>query len=274
MDELVVDDSVRALDPGLREAVSQIWLGRAQGESSTSVVFERVAQAARELGATAEVVRLTARAARDEVRHARLCHRLAELYAGRGLVQAQAAPIDSVRFGDAPPDLNRHLLLIYQSCINEGIAAAYLQENLRLVRASAARTVIHQLLRDDLMHARIGWAHLASPVISADLRRHVGAALPTLVGVAREAWLTAGVSADLDCPEHGCLGRLRHPDIVNAAIEEMILPGFAYLGIAFDAEACQVRNSPCVPRCVAAVREGRETCEVPTDERVGELPDV
>jgi hypothetical protein len=229
----LVDDSVQVLAPREREAVGAIWLGRAQGELSTAGVFEHVAQAARELGATGEVLSLTERAVQDEVRHARLCHGLAELYAGRTLSQSSAPAIRAVQFGDAPPDVNRHLMLIYQSCINEGIAAAYLQENLRLVRASAAHAVIHRLLCDDLVHARIGWAHLASSVVTDPVRRHIAAALPTLLRLARAAWTSHETDLDLDCPEHGCLGRFRRPAIVDAAIQELVVPGFASVGIAY-----------------------------------------
>ena len=221
------DDSVGSLSSAQREAVSEIWLGRAQGELSTAAVFEQVAEAARELAAAPVVLSLVARACRDEVRHAQFCHELAELYAGRCLPCPNAAVFETPRFGQAPPEVNRHLLLVYQSCLNEGIAVAYLQENHRLVHAAAARQVIHELLCDDLLHARIGWAHLASPTLSAAARRHIAAALPTLLRLAREAWLGLGVGPDLDCPEHGCLGRSRHPAIVNAAIEELILPGLA-----------------------------------------------
>jgi hypothetical protein len=214
------------------EAVSAVWRDRAKGELSTAAVFAKLVAVGRGLGLASEVLSMLASASTDELRHARRCHELAELYAGRSLEPPVAPPFDAPRFGEAPAHINGHLLLIYQSCLNEGIATVYLQENLRLVRAKAAHELIHELLRDDLVHARIGWAHLASPVLSVEVRRHVAAALPTLLGLVRVAWLQPSAASDFDCPEHGCLGRFRHAALVSAAIEELILPGFAHLGFS------------------------------------------
>jgi hypothetical protein len=229
------DPSGCGLTAAERESVSEIWLARAHGELCTAAVAEQVEQVAHEIGASSEVLQLSARATEDELRHARLCRDLAESYAGRALLLAGAPAFAAPSFGDAPRELSCHLFLIYQSCLNEGIASAYLQENLRLARAPAARELIHTLLCDDVVHARIGWAHLASVRRSTELRRHVTAALPTLLRLARAAWLGPATERDFDCPEHGCLGRHRHPAIVEAAIQELILPGFAHLGVSLPA---------------------------------------
>lgn len=227
---MIEDTAVQALALEEREQIGQLWLERARGELSTAAVFAHVANGVLAIGAGPEVLSLTARAVGDEVRHARLCHGLAELYLGRSVPLPRAPEVDEARFGDAPAAINHCLFLIFQSCVNEGIAAAYLQENLRLVRATAAHRVIHELLQDDLVHARIGWAHLASPELTEEARQHVRAALPTLIRLGREAWLKAPESGDLDCPEHGCLGFFRHVPIVEAALKELVLPGFEHLG--------------------------------------------
>jgi len=221
---------LRSLPPEQRERIGALWLERARGELSTAAVFAHVTSGVLAIGASPEVVSLSARAVGDEVRHARLCHGLAELYLGRSVPLPRAPAVDEARFGDAPRAINHLLSLVFQSCVNEGIAAAYLQENLRLVRAAAAHKVIHELLQDDLVHARIGWAHLASPELTEEGRRHVAAALPTLIRLGREAWLRPPESSDLDCPEHGCLAFSRHAAIVEAALRELVLPGFAHLG--------------------------------------------
>ncbi|MEY2932513.1 MAG: hypothetical protein RL033_3262 [Pseudomonadota bacterium] len=227
---MIEDAAVQALASEQREQIGQLWLERARGELSTAAVFAHLASGVLAIGAAPEVLSLTARAVGDEVRHARLCHGLAELYLGHSVPLPRAPEVDDARFGDAPAAINRCLFLIFQSCVNEGIAAAYLQENLRLVRATAAHRVIHELLQDDLIHARIGWAHLASPELTEEARQHVRAALPTLIRLGREAWLTPPESGDLDCPEHGCLGFFRHAPIVEAALKELVLPGFEHLG--------------------------------------------
>lgn len=229
--ELAEDATIAALAPARRRAIARHWLARAHGELSTAAVFTRVTQALLELGAEPPVLALAARGVGDEVRHARLCHALAQLYAGSALEFPTADGAEDVQFGDAPPRVNRVLLAVYHSCLNEGIATAYLQENLRRTCAPAARGVIRSLLRDDIEHARIGWAHLASARVTSDDRRHVAAALPTLLRIVSDAWLGPDVESDTDAPEHGCLPRSGRSVLVRAAIEDVILPGFEYVGI-------------------------------------------
>ncbi len=225
------DGTVRELEPREREQVGRHWLARAESELSTASVCVRVARGVLDYGAVPEVTWLATRAVADEVRHARLCHALAELYLGEPLPFPRARSMGEASFGDAPPELNALLLLVLQSCINEGIATAYLQENLRLASAPAARAVIHELLRDDIEHARLGWAHLASANVDEAARRHVGLALPTLLRLGRQAWSKELTSAAFDCPGHGCLAGFRHAAIVDAAFEQLILPGFSHVGL-------------------------------------------
>jgi len=231
------DPSAAALAPERREAIARHWRGRSEAELSTAAVFTQVARALLEIGAAPEVLVLAARGPSDEVQHARLCHAIAELYAGRALTFPSAALADPVQFGDASPRINRLLLAVHHSCLNEGIAAAYLQENLRRSAAPAASAVIRSLLRDDVDHARIGWAHLASPRVTPADRAHIAGALPTLVRIAWQAWLGPGADCDADEPEHGCLPRHARLPLVREALEAMILPGFEHVGI--DARAAR-----------------------------------
>jgi hypothetical protein len=211
--------------------VGEIWRSRACAELATASVSEHVARAARELGAPAAVCAHAEQTVSDELRHAELCRGLAEHYLGLPTALPARQELEAPVFGKAPERINAVLLLVYHSCINEGIAVAYLQENLRLAQAPAVRRVLHQLLRDDVVHARIGWAYLASGACDADARRHVRQALPTLLRIGTEAWLRADEGPDLDRPAHGCLGLERHPAIVSAAIEGFIVPGFAHAGV-------------------------------------------
>src|SRR3954464_12880281 len=104
---MIEDAAVQALALEQREQIGQLWLERARGELSTAAVFAQVASGVLAIGAAPEVLSLTARAVGDEVRHARLCHRLAELYLGRSVPLPRASEVDEARFGDAPEAINR-----------------------------------------------------------------------------------------------------------------------------------------------------------------------
>lgn len=230
--QTVENQSVAELPEPDRRAIAAAWLSRASAELTTATVTASVARALIELDAVTDVVVLAARAVSDEVRHSQLCHALAEAYLGQKLAPPRARLLEDASFGDAPPKLNRLLLVVYHSCLNEGIATTVLQENLRLARAPAVRRVLHELLQDDVEHARIGWAHLASSAVGAEARHHVGRALPALLRAVRNAWLDPRDSPDVDHPEHGCLPHASLAPIVEAAIESLILPGFAHVGVA------------------------------------------
>src|SRR5689334_21061196 len=105
------DPSIRELAWAERRAVGRHWLARAESELSTAAVAARVARGVIEYGAAPEVLWLAARAVGDEVRHARLCHALAEAYLGESVALPAARPLGEATFGDAPPAVNALLLL-------------------------------------------------------------------------------------------------------------------------------------------------------------------
>jgi hypothetical protein len=120
--------------------------------------------------------------------------------------------------------------LVLHSCVNETLATVCLTEGLEAAVSPTARAATHELLRDDVNHARIGWAHLASEHVDAGAKRHVGVALPTLLRLGRDAWL-AEPREDFDDPAHGVLGSARFPRLMNKAFEDLVLPGFDYVGV-------------------------------------------
>src|SRR5262249_44451244 len=135
-------------------------------------------------------------------------------YLGRELEPPVARRVDKATFGDAPPAINRLLGVVLHSCVNETLATVCLRSGLKRALSPTAKAVTRQLLQDDLNHARLGWAHLASRRISEEHRRHVSAALPTLLRLGRDSWL-AEPRADFDDPAHGVLGNGGFPSLLR-----------------------------------------------------------
>jgi hypothetical protein len=98
-------------------------------------------------------------------------------------------------------------------------------------KGKLASAVLRELLADDVQHARIGWAHLASPSVDTGAKRHVSSALPTLLRLSYEVWANVSDHREHWFTDHGCPGRAVARASFELAVPEVILPGMAAVGI-------------------------------------------
>lgn len=224
------DEVIEGLDPGARERIGREWQRRAEVELTAATLSAQLARDLLLAHAIPAVLELAAQAVVDELHHARLCHAVAERYLGRPVPLPRSRRIDEPRFGSAGPELSRLLCLVLHCCVNETLATVCLREGLKAAESPTAHAVTRRLLADDLNHARLGWAHLASSAIDDDARHHLARALPTLLKLGVEGWRDEP-RADFDAPAHGVLGNERFPRLMQEAVAELILPGFDYVGI-------------------------------------------
>jgi hypothetical protein len=224
------DDVIDALAARDRERIGREWLRRAEVELTAATLSAQVVRGLLLDGATREVLELASRAVSDEVRHAYLCHAVAERYFGRPIDPPRSRPVEEPAFGDCPPAVNRLLGVVLHSCVSETLATVCLREGLGLCVSPTAKAVTQRLLEDDLNHARLGWAHLASPFVDVQAKEHVGRALPVLLRLGRESWLAEPRPAD-DDPAHGVLGLPGFKALTKSALAELVLPGFDHVGV-------------------------------------------
>lgn len=224
------DDVIDALEAGMRALVGREWQRRADVELTAASLTERLVQGLLLDGAVPEVLELATNAVAEEARHARICHGVAERYLACALPAPRARSLHEASFGNAPPAVNRLLLFVLHSCVNETLATVCLREGLKLAESPTVKAATQQLLRDDLKHARMGWAHLASSAVDDTARAHVGAALPVLLRLGHAGWLEEPRSG-IDVPAHGVLGNPSFPPLMHAAFRDVILPGFEHVGI-------------------------------------------
>jgi hypothetical protein len=224
------DSTIQALGVQEREALGRRWLGRAANELTTSTTFAELYRGLVALEAPSELLATAADAVADELRHAEICHAVAERYADRVLRRSSVAATAPPRFAGCTAREARVLHVALHACLNEGVAAAYLGACLDEATSSLARSAIQALLKDEIHHARLGWAFLAS--VSASDRALVSAALPELLGEVTRLWLDeANFPAHL--PQgHGCLSFSALQSCFADAIAELILPGFEHTGIS------------------------------------------
>jgi hypothetical protein len=225
------DPSIDRLTDAERTAAAATWVGRACGEASAVGQFAQVVRSLELLGGAPAVLALARRAVDDEQRHATLCHRVAERFAGRALAMPPALAAAPPAYQGADERLAASLYVIEMCAVNETTAAAFLQATLAAARAPLARAALRALLGDEIEHGRIGWAHLSWG--GSPLARAVAPWVPALIRSNLRAWSDRPEFASSGrLAEHGCLSSARVIEVAHQAARELIEPGFARLGAA------------------------------------------
>jgi hypothetical protein len=231
--ELPDDDggAAAALSPGERELIGRVWTERAASETGAGAVFALVSRGLFDEGLEAPLSWLAARAVCDELRHAELCRHVAAAYLGSPPPRSAPVHVPEPRFQGSSRRTSRLLHAVLQSAINESIGSAFLRRCLEQAQSPLCEAVVRELLRDEIDHARLGWALLAWPGYGDAARGDTQRLLPTLVGIARGRALERAAELPASLPVgHGCLPGPEVTELVEEAIAELVLPGFEHLG--------------------------------------------
>jgi len=231
LDELVVADAgARDLPRDVRELVGGIWQRRAASELTNALVFAHLREVIGVGNTAPDVEALITRASSDERRHAEICRRVAARYLERDVPFPEPRSVQkpASRIGDARATAILHVVL--QCCLNESVAAVFLRSCLDEARSDLVRLALRELMREEVDHARIGWAHLASARVTPAERAIVSAELPYLVGALRAAWL-ADNPRELPAG-HGCLPERAVARVLDEALADLILPGLTLCGVS------------------------------------------
>ncbi len=208
---------------------AEAWRFRTLVERQATTRFAQLATAlkAHGFGALSEIA---AQASDDERRHAALCLELAET-----LHAAPLAPDDGwTALRLAPKRFGARDALIYeavaQCCVGETESMATLSTLMEQMAPSRFRDAVHAIARDEVTHARLGWA-LLEQVDPAPtfLQGHLVSMLeagggplfqPAPPGADAEALIAWGVLPH----------RLKRR-VFEETLREVIVPGFARAGI-------------------------------------------
>lgn len=215
-----------------RDELAREWWFRAWAERQSAQRFERLTGRLEAAGAPAVVLEMSKVAADDERRHAILCADVARRY---------EVPDPFARVADEPPEIVPDALSVrdealYEAmafcCVTESINASLLAEMVRVSTEPIIRHAARDLMRDEVQHARLGWAFLA----------HEAAARPLPRASTWLPWMLAGAVSetlqDEHAPaashrdhEHGYLDRDHRIEIFVGALEAVILPGVDAHGV-------------------------------------------
>jgi rubrerythrin len=215
----------------LRALAASAWSFRWRVELEAEARFARLADRLERAVADPRLVRLARRAAGDERRHARRC--AAQAAAHGAPVSGPPPPPPEV----APSHLPRREALLYElvaaCCVAESGSVAVLTSLLAVVRAPALRAVLHELTVDEVDHARLGWAWLAS-----EHRRgangFLGPYLPAMLEGSVDEDLFDRVDPARNDPrllQSGVLPQAARRDLWVRTLAEVIFPGLEGVGV-------------------------------------------
>lgn len=233
------DPSVERLGDRARARVGRYWAGRSLAELDVADAFRQTAAALADTGAEPAVLDLLRRAIANEHDHASLCRRLGGHYLGRPVEDPPArVPVRLPALAGASPEARPTLLLAGLCCINESIATIWLQACAARASAPLVRAVNRMHVRDEIHHARVGWAHLASPAVTPAIRAELGRWLRPLLRSCVLDWLSPRVVESAGgVPDHGLPTAPDHREVVIRAVRSVVLPGFALCGVDVE-RAC------------------------------------
>ena len=227
------DPTIDALAPALRDALARHWTHRASSELSVAVALEELRPRLRDVGAARVVLDLVDKAIDDERRHGRLCVDLASRYHGSEVPCPAPRPHELPAFGTGDERTEVAMLVTGMCCINESIACAWLRACFRAATSPLAAFANKIHLEDEVDHARLGWAHLASSHVGDAVRASVRARVKDLVRVNVAEWRRDDAFLPPEGePAHGHLSRDDHTQVIDDAVRDVVWPGLALVGVA------------------------------------------
>jgi hypothetical protein len=237
------DASIDALSDDDRRFAAKQWLGRASGELESTRAFAWIADVCTELGQASEFVALARRAVTDEERHGEICRRVASAYAGADKIAPVSPPSLNELRTPNDPELAVTLYIIESCCLSESIGAVTIENTLNAATTPLAKTALRELLTDEVMHARMGWAYLGAPELGGKHRAALAEWLPITLDSMFEYWRQLGSSPTPAATlAHGCLALERLEELIFIAFEDLALPGFEHVGIDTRAAAAYLET--------------------------------
>jgi hypothetical protein len=152
---------VSALDNATRKALAALWLHDAQKEHASVPAFSRISWMLAAVGAPAELLAWSHRAALEEIEHAQKCFALA---AGYGGVAYTVEPMPELLIGGLDSRADPLVTLATESlgdgCQLEDFNADVAAECATICGDPVTRAVLEQIAREERSHAEFSWAVL------------------------------------------------------------------------------------------------------------------
>lgn len=219
------------------EEVFRIWHYREKIEVEAAQVFFDLGKNMASLwGLHDPVAALAFQAQEDELRHQRLC---------RDILDHSEISFEHVRLqsdtilGIPGQSLEDRVLYaaVAMGCITETLSTALLMTMYKRAQPDIIKKTVHSILKDEVNHARIGWAELSRASARRDIS-WLSAHTETMLATALATDINPMVKTknnDLDLSAYGILNHQEAQAIMKEAIEGTIIPGLEKYGLSFGA---------------------------------------
>jgi len=219
-----------------RALIAETWSFRGHAERSATLRFQRLARELRECGASPIVIELAEAAIEDERRHALLCDSVAGAYS-----EAGREPSCDVRTPSplGPSGLEHADRLLFEvvafCCFTETLNTAMLIETLKHTEEREIRQTLQEILRDEVQHSRLGWAHLAD-ARARGRGAFLGQSLPFMFETSdvEAIFVEDSRRDDPRLAFYGELSRAQRVGIFCAAVRDVVFPGLEAQGVATE----------------------------------------
>lgn len=231
------DDRIGSLDGATRRAIADTWQRRAGEELKVATLFSMLCRELLETGADGDVLIAASRAIHDEVRHAEICRALASRYRRQDV--GWPPPV-ALKLRRVPPRsaVQTVLIVAEMCCANEAVAATYLDASYAGATGPCARAALRELLRDEVEHARFGWAYVGRAVASPTPRLALGQHILPIVQQVVACWFDdSAITIPAGMPADGLPSVAVQRACAVTAMRDLVLPGFERLG--FDVSAAR-----------------------------------
>jgi hypothetical protein len=218
-------------DAALRARAAEAWAFRYRVECSAAVRFARIADRLAAIDPASPVIAMAREAVGDEQRHAAGCARLARALGADDSQLPADVPVPEI----APSSLEARRALLYDvvavACVSETESVATLTELLSHEMEPEVHALVHEIARDEVGHARLGWAHLAREAPAVDVS-FLGRLIPKMLDGGGAAVLFEDLpDEDPALLRYGVAPRALSRALLVTTLENVIAPGLTQFGI-------------------------------------------
>jgi hypothetical protein len=220
-------DAIDALSDEQRRELHEYWVDRANGELTTALTFRFMLDDLTKENVPFPVLELARQAIEDEHRHVEWCLRWACQVDPAACSQATVGGTEPLTFAGASAHDNRLLRTVFGCCFSETVAVHVLLASQAHIAVESVRKLNHQHLKEEVGHARLGWALLGWRELKARDREMIRAHVPEMEELTRLVWQSGGRPNDERLEQLGFLSSRIVDAACDDAIASVVLPGLA-----------------------------------------------
>lgn len=225
-------EAIDALSAAERRTLTDYWIDRASGELTTALTFEFMLEDLTEERAPKELLDLARTAIEDEHRHVDWCLKWARCVDG----EPGTAALGGTRrltFDGASDHDNRLLRTVFGCCFSETVAVHILLASHSRITLGSVKHLNQQHLKEEVRHARLGWALLGWPRLGERDRKMIGVYVPEMIRLTRTVWQSTRRQGNDALHRLGYLSSEIVGPACDDAIDNVVLPGLDRLAVRY-----------------------------------------